>query len=89
MDCTQRVREAEHEEQGAWLGNDGKEAKVLLSKLLGRMSCVEKLSSDKYLFTNFEFWCWRTAGICGFLIALLGRGDFVFEHGMEFVKIDH
>ena len=89
MDCTQRVREAECEGQRAWLGNDGKGAEVLLSKLLGRMSCAEKLSSDEYLFTNFEFWCQRTVGICRFLIALLGRGDFVFEHGMEFVKIDH
>ena len=85
----QRVREAECEGQRAWLGDDGKGAEVLLSKLLGRTGCAEKLSSDECLLANFEFRCQRVAGICEFLIMLLGSGDFVFKHGVEIIQVDH
>jgi len=47
---------------------------------------LEELSLDKYFVTYFEIRCGGTLYISGFLIMLLGHGDFSFDFAENISK---
>src|SRR5882724_13364291 len=72
---------------GARLCKDFVRSKEFLCEFLGRSCCMEELSLDICLATDFEFQGWKLSGISGNLVSTLSFSDMLLKLLVQLIEV--